>query len=107
MEGSELEGVLVRFRTRITKEQLIVRPAGYFPQLVRQLYLQRDMNAVGIEPHFVQLIGDALHIMRMRMTDRDHRMTPIKIQVLLTLLIPHIGPLCFHDGDVVDRINVK
>ncbi len=50
---------------------------------------------------------DPRYKMRMGMTDRNHRMTAIHIQVLLTRVIPEIRSLCPGDGDVVDGVYVE
>src|SRR5579859_892241 len=65
------------------------------------------MDRIGIEPHFIELIGKTLYIMRMRMPDGDDGMAAIQVQVLLTVLVPDIGPFGFRDRNVVDRINVE
>src|SRR5580692_9220605 len=106
MKTGQLERVLIGLRAAVTKEKLVVGTPRNLTQFRRQFLLQRDADRIGIEPNLVQLLGDTLYIMRMRMTDGDHSMTAIKIQVLLSLLIPYIGTLGFDDRNVVDRVNI-
>jgi hypothetical protein len=90
VETGQLHRILIGFRPRIAEEKLVVRPARYLAQLVRQLFLQGNMDRVGVKSYFVQLIGDALYIMRMGMPDRNNGMAAIEVQVLLPFLVPHV-----------------
>jgi hypothetical protein len=41
------------------------------------------------------------------MSDGNHCMTAIQIEILLSFVVPYVGAFGFYDGDVIDRINVK
>jgi hypothetical protein len=43
----------------------------------------------------------------MGVTDADHGMTTVQVQVLDPGIIPYIGPFGLNDIDIVDGINVE
>jgi hypothetical protein len=45
--------------------------------------------------------------MRMGMSDRNHSVTAIHIQILLTCVIPEIGTLCARYGNIMNWVYVE
>src|SRR6185312_13284284 len=107
MKGGQLECVLVCFGPGITKKYLVVRAAADLAELIGQLFLQGNADRIAIETDLIQLVGDALYVMRMGMADGNDGMAAIEIQILLTILIPDVGTFCLYYGDIIDRIDVE
>ena len=107
VKGSQLQGILIGLSSRIAKEELIVFPAGDLSQFGGQLLLEGDADGIGIEPYFIQLVGEAADVVRMGMADGYYCMTTVQVQVLLTLLVPYVRAFGFYNGDVIDGIDVE
>ena len=41
------------------------------------------------------------------MTDRNNGVTAVKVEILLSLIIPNIGAFGFDDGNIIDGIDVE
>src|SRR6185436_8559747 len=54
-ERCQLKRILIGLRSRVAKEELIVRIARYFTKLFRQRDLHRILDAVGIEGNTIKL----------------------------------------------------
>ena len=105
-EGSQLQGILVCFGTRVDEEELIIFITAYLAQTLSEFHLQLVDDRVGIETQVVQLIGEHLHIVRMAMTDADNGMTAIEVEVFLTLVVPYLAALSFYNINIEKRIYV-
>jgi hypothetical protein len=69
--------------------------------------LERVLYRVAIEAQLVELLGHGFDIMRMAVSDADDSVTSIEIQILLSLVIPHMASLAVVDGYVEKWIYVK
>src|SRR6185437_14186384 len=107
VEGGELEGVLICLGSGIAEEQLVIGAAADLSQFVGELLLQRDADGIAVKTYFAELIGDALYIMRVCMTDRNDGMAAIEIEVLLAVLVPDVRTFGFDYGDFIYRVNIK
>ena len=45
--------------------------------------------------------------MRMRVADTDDSMSAIEVQILLSLVVPHLTTFAFDDVYIKERINVE
>jgi hypothetical protein len=86
---------------------LVVGLSGHLPKFFREFLLQGDPDRIRVKAYAVQLFGDPLHIVGMRVADADHGMASIHIQVLPVLVIPHVRPPGPNDRDVIDGIYVE
>ena len=106
LERSQLQGVLVCFGTAVHKEQLVVVVARDFSQSLSQLLLQGVDDGIAVESQLVDLLGDGLDVVRMRVADADDGMSAIEIEVLLPFVVVDVAALAFNDINVEKRINV-
>ena len=105
-EGSQLQGILVCFGTRVDEEELIIFITAYLAQTLSEFHLQLVDDRIGIETQVVQLVGEHLHIVRMAMTDADNGMTAIKVEIFLPLVVPYLAALSFYNINIEKRIYV-
>ena len=69
-----------------------------FLQLLRQFLLEGDAHGVGVEADFVDLFGDALHVVGLRMSDAYHAVSAVQIQILFALRFSEFQSLGTLDG---------
>jgi len=107
VEGSQLEGVLVRLRAGVDHEELVVLVTAGLAQAFSQLNLQFVDHGVGIEAKRIQLLRHHLHVVRVAMPDADDSVTTVQIKVLLTLVVPYLTTFPLHDIHVEERIYIE
>ena len=103
----QLQGILIGLSTAIAEEELIVRIARQLAQLLGQLNLQAIHHSIRVEANLRELVGDFLDIMGVSVTNRNHSVTTIEVEVLHTILIPQIGSLGLHRLHIEQRIYIK
>ena len=107
MEGGQLEGILVGLGAGVHQKQLIVVVARSLAQTGSQVALQLVDNGIGIEAKLLELAGQHVHIMRVAVADADYGVATVKVEVFLTLVVPHAASAAAHDVDIIKRINVE
>src|SRR5450432_566864 len=107
MKGSKLHGVFICLRSGIAKKKLVILFPGNLSQFIGELLLQRNPYRVGIKRYLVQLMRDPGNKMRVSMTDRNHGMAAIHVEVLPAPVVPEIRSLGACDRDIVYRIYVE
>ena len=100
MEGSQFEGVFVGLGAGIHQEEAPVLVAAGFAQFTGQALLQGVVDTVGIEPDLVQLVFQGCHIVGVGMTDGNHRVTTVQVQVFLPLIVPHPASFRAHGRNI-------
>jgi hypothetical protein len=65
------------------------------------------MYRVGIEPDPAQLLRQSRHVTRMRVADRDHGMTTVKVQIAVAVGVPEVAAPGAGRFDVIERVHVK
>jgi hypothetical protein len=68
--------------------------------------LQGVDDGIAVESQLVDLLGDGLDVVRMRVADADDGMSAIEIEVLLPFVVVDVAALAFNDINVEKRINV-
>ena len=76
-------------------------------QTLCQLYLQLVDNRIRIESNFVKLLCYLTNIMGMRVTNADNGMSTIKVEILLTFVVPHFTTFSLDDVYIEEWINVE
>ena len=107
LKRSQLQGILVGLGTRVDKKQLVVVVATDLSQSLSQLHLQLVDDRVGVESYLVQLLRHLLYIVGVGVTDRDHSVSAVEVEILLSVLVPHLTTLTLDDVHVEERIYVK
>ena len=107
LERSQFQGVLVGLGTGVDEKQLVVVVATYLSQSLSQFHLQFVNHGVRIEPDVLQLLRHLFNIVRVRVSDADHGMAAIQVEVFLTLVIPNLTALALHNVHVEERIYVE
>ena len=100
VERCQLQGILVGLCTGVDQKERILVIATRLAQFVGQGLLQTVDDRVGVEAQLAHLLRDRLHIGRMAMTYGNHGMTTIQVQVLVSLLVPHMTTLSFDNLDI-------
>ena len=62
-----------------------------------QLNLKLVDNRVRVEAQGVELLGHHLYIVRVAMSDTDHGVTAIEVEILLSVVIPDVTTLTLHN----------
>ena len=62
-----------------------------------QLYLKLVDNRVRVEAQGVELLGHHLYIVGVAMSDADHSVTAIEVEILLSVVIPDVTTLTLHN----------
>ena len=100
MERSQFEGVFVGLGAGIHQEEAPVLVAAGFAQFTGQALLQGVADTVGIEPDLVQLVFQGCHIVGVGVTDGNHRVTTVQVQVFLPLIVPHPASFRAHGRNI-------
>ena len=106
VERSQLQRIFISLSTTINQEELIIIITGKFAQTIGQLLLQLIDDGVGIEAQLCHLVANHFHIMRVSMTNRDHSMTTIKVEIFIALIIPHVATFSLNDIDIEQGIYI-
>ena len=72
-----------------------------------QLLLNRNLHRVGVEADVLQLLGEALHVVRVAVADGNNGVAAVEIQVFLALVVPELRPQRLYGRDVDERVNVE
>ena len=107
VEGGQLEGVLVGFGTAVDEEERVVFVAAGLAQSFGHLLLELVDDGVGVEAQGGYLVADHLHVVRMGVADGDDGMAAVEVEVLRTVLVPHVAAFPFDDVDVEQRIYIE
>ena len=107
VEGRQLQRILVGLGPRVAQKQRVILIARHLAQLVRQLRLKGNLHRVGVEADVLQLLGEALHVVRVAVADGNNGVATVEIQVFLTLVIPQLRAERSNGRDVDERINVE
>ena len=107
MEGGQLQGVLVGFGTAVDEEERVVFVAAGLAQAFGHLLLELVDDGVGVEAQGGYLVADHLHVVRMGVADGDDGMAAVEVEVLRTVLVPHVAAFPFDDVDVEEGIYVE
>ena len=71
------------------------------------LLLELVDDGVGVEAQGGYLVADHLHVVRMGVADGDDGMAAVEVEVLRTVLVPHVAAFPFDDVDVEQRIYIE
>ena len=105
--AGRLDGALVGLGAGVHQKQLIVVVARSLAQTGSQVALQLVDNGIGIKAELLELAGQHVHIMRVAVADADYGVATVKVEVFLTLVVPHAASAAAHDVDIIKRINVE
>ena len=61
--------------------------AGVFSNRIGQSLLQWVLNGIGIKPNLMHLLREPLDVVRMTMSDRDHSMPSVQVEVFRALIV--------------------
>ena len=90
LEGSSLEGVFVGLGTAVAQEQRVVGVAALQAEFAGQLHLQRILHRVGVKTESAQLPLHHLHIDRVTVSDGNHGVASVKVEVFRAFLVPDV-----------------
>lgn len=107
MEGGELEGIFVGFGTTVDEEKGIVVIAGDLTEPLSEALLEGIDDGIGVEAELLELGGKGMDIVRVCVSDGDHGMPTIKVEVILTFVIPDFGAQPFDDFKVKEGVDVE
>ena len=107
MERRQFQGVFVRLGSRIAQEKLVIPLAGKFAQLISQLALLVDNYRIRIESDMLQLVYDRIHIVRMRVPDRNYGMSAVHIQITGSFIVPDVRALGAYDIDIPQGVHFE
>ena len=107
VEGGQLQRILVGLGPRVAQKQRVIVVARHLAQLVRQLRLNRNLHRVGVEADVLQLLGEALHVVRVAVADGNNGVAAVEIQVFLALVVPQLRAERPHGRDVDEGVNVE
>ena len=107
VEGGQLQRILIGLSPRVAQKQRVILVARYLTQLVGQLRLNRNLHRVGVETDVLQLLRQALYVVRVAMADRNNGVAAVEIQVFLALVVPQLRAERPYGRDVDERINVE
>ena len=81
--------------------------ARVLPNGIGQLLLQRILDGVGIKPNLMHLLGEALQIARVAVSDRDYGMTSVEVEVFCSFIVIDINVFGTNRGHLIEWINVE
>ena len=105
-ERGELQTVLVGLGAAVHQKQLVVGIAAYGTQAFGQLALQRVHHGVGVEAYLAQLAAHGLHIVGMAVSDADHGMSAVEVEVFGAGIVVDAASLAAYDVHAEEWVYV-
>ena len=100
VEGGQFQRILVGFCSRVNEEELVVVVTTDRAELFGKFHLQRVLDGIGVEHEFAGLLLHGLQVTWMAVTNGDHGMSTIEVEIFLSLVVPHIASLAMVNGHI-------
>lgn len=93
---SQLQRVLVSLGSAVDQEQLIVVVTAQFAESFGKLTLKVVDYRVAVKAESIELLCEFLYIMRMAVANAYNGMTAVKVEILLSLVVPNRTATTFY-----------
>ncbi|CAI8267793.1 MAG: Uncharacterised protein [Flavobacteriales bacterium] len=107
VERGEFKRIFICFCSRATHKQLVTLASRLRFNFIRQLLLQRILNSVGIKSNSTHLLFQPSVINRVLVSNANHRMTAIQIQIFFSVCTIYMNAFCANRRYIIKRIYIK
>ena len=102
VERCQLDGILIGFGAGVAEEEPVVVITRHAAESLCQLDLQRVHDRIGVKTEFSDLLRNGLHVVGLRVSDRDDGVSAVEVEVLGSGLVVDEAPLSPHGFDRIE-----
>ena len=99
VERRQLQGVLIGLGPRVAEEEAVVAVTRHAAQFFGQRHLERILHRVRVEPDACDLLLHGPHVVGLRVSDRDHGVAAVEVEVLGPRLVVDEAAFSSHRFD--------